>query len=104
MSLPTIVNITQFTGDEFTMDVTVSFDPSQEVTSLAGGTATFKAKPKTGATFTGSATIDVPNNRVRASAAPGSFVKGVYDIEVVVTIGGKPKTLVAGTMNVKQSL
>lgn len=105
MSLPTLVNLTHYTADVFKLDVTVSFDPDQETTSLAGGSAIVKAKSRsTGTVVTGSGTIDVGENKVRATFPAAALSRGVYDLQVAVVISGEQKTIVAGTLTVKESI
>lgn len=107
MSVTTLVNLTHYTDDDFVMDTTIEFDPDQEVTSLTGATAEVKAKSRVSVSapvITGITVIDVPNSKIRSSFLPDDLARGVYDIQLSVTISGKRKTPVAGTLTVKDSL
>ena len=101
ISNPVLVNLSNYSNDVVTVDVDVLFSPDQEVTSLSGATATFRARNRNGgAVINGSTSVNVPNNRVRGSFPADTFSEGVYNIQLQVNIGGNVKTLVAGTLKI----
>lgn len=107
MSIATLVNLVHYTNVGFILDTTVTFDPDQEVTSLAGATATIKARAAnspSSAVIEGTTAIDVPNNQVRGTFDPGDLAVGVYNLQLRVVIDSNPKMLVAGTLTVKAGL
>lgn len=104
MSLPTIVNLTHFTNDVFKLDTTILFDPDQDVTSLTGGSVRVVARNRSDDDIVvGTGSVDVPNDIVRALFPSGALSRGVYDLQVIVTISGDPKTVISGTLAVKES-
>lgn len=106
MSSATLVNLVHFDGTDFVMDTDVDFDPDQEVTSLSGATATIKAKSRSSPSsvvIDGTVIVDVPNSRLRSTFLPGDLNRGVYDLQLSVTISGNTKMLLYGTLNVKDS-
>lgn len=101
VSNPVLVNLSNFSNDVVTVDVDVIFSPEQEITSLTGATATFRAKNRNGgAVINGSTSVNVPENKVRGSFPANSFTEGVYNIQLQVSISGNAKTLVYGTLKI----